>query len=393
MKILLVVEPGLNGVFRYVETLASFLIEQQMEVHLAYSDCRFSSRLWALIEHVERNGGRTVNLSVSSRPTLGDVRALWRLRALAAEVRPDIIHCHSAKAGGLARLLPLTGLTGPRYIYHPHAYIGMRPSRHRTDFIYDTIERILARWSTTLCCSHDEFNYSRHTLRIPAHSVMHTSNGVDCDRFRPASPERRAELRKKFGLPETGLVLGTMGRTSEQKDPLTLYGAFARAARQRPGLTLFHVGCGELDGELDKFIKAQGLGSRVVRLKYLSTPAEFYQAIDGFILTSRYEGLSLALLEALATDLPLVLSEAPGNMDVLDLPLTQAWSAPVGDEAAFFGAISQWAQARSRPQPPPPNHRAIMRERFDQNKRLMDVVGVYQSQIPIRGRMAPLVAR
>lgn len=378
MKILLVTEPGVNGVFRYVEALADFLIEQEVEVHLAYSDRRGSDQLGALIDRIERNGGRTVNLRVGNRPEPGDLRALRSLRALAAAVKPDVIHSHSSKAGALARVLPFLGITGARYVHHAHAYVGMRPQRGRIDFVYDCIERVLAKWSTTICCSGDEFNYARGMLRIAEHRLARLPNGVDCAHFAPPVPERRAALRKKFGLPANGLVLGSLGRTSEQKDPLTMYRAFARAAKLRPDLTLFHVGTGELDGELEKFIAAQQLTGRVVRLNYLSTPVDFYQAVDGFMQTSRYEGLSLALLEAMACDLPLILSEAPGNGDVLALPLSQMWSAPAADDGAFFGAIAQWAQDRARPQPPSINHREITKERFERERCLRRVTGLYE---------------
>jgi glycosyltransferase involved in cell wall biosynthesis len=182
MKILLVTEPGVNGVFRYVEALADFLIGQQQEVHLAYSDRRGSDRLVALVARIEHHGGRTVNLRTANRPEVADVRALRALRALAAEVRPDVIHSHSAKAGALARALPLTGLAGPRQVYQPHAYIGMRPQRGRADFAYDLIERVLARWSATICCSHDELRHARTVLRVPAARSFCIPNGVDLSR-------------------------------------------------------------------------------------------------------------------------------------------------------------------------------------------------------------------
>ncbi len=389
MKILLVTEPGVNGVFRYVEALADFLLGSRQEVHLAYSDRRGSDRLGALVERVGRQGGHTINLRTANRPALADLRALRVLRALAAEVRPDIVHSHSAKAGALARLLPFTGLVGPRQVYQPHAYVGMRPKRGRADFAYNLIERVLARVGVTLCCSHDEMRHARLALRVPAARAFCIPNGVDLVRFAPARPEERVALRAALGLPAGGLVLGTMGRTSEQKDPGTLYRAFARLAAARPDVMLFHVGSGELDAEIARFIAQNGLAGRVLRRGYLSTPVDFYRAVDGFVLTSRYEGFSLALLEALACDLPLILSEAPGNGDVLSLPLSQLWKAPVADAGAFAAAMASWAQARSEAEPPRLNHRAIAREWFDGQRSFRRVLGLYQDLLERRVRATP----
>ena len=382
MTVLVISEPGIDGVFRYVEGLVDHLLGHGIAVHLAYSDVRSGEALRRLVARVENEGGRALNLRVGNRPCLDDLRALISLRAFVREIRPDLVHCHSAKAGGLGRALPFLGVAGVPIVYQPHAYIGMRPSRGRFDFTYDAVERLLGRWSTTITCSYDEQRYALHRLRISPARAPLVANGVDTNRFFPPTPERRNELRAAFGLPADALVLGTMCRSSFQKDPVTLYGAFALAARRDPRLVLFHVGQGELDAELDRIVEENGLAGRIVRLPYHPRPAEFYQAIDGFALTSRYEGFSLALLEALASDLPLILSEAPGNGDLLHRPLSHLWHAPVGDVAAFSAAISDWAAERGSSRRAACNHREIARDFYDQSRAYSRVVGIYGRLLP-----------
>ena len=382
MTILIISEPGVDGVFRYVEGLVNHLLSRAVTVHFAYSDVRSGEALRRLVERVEAEGGRTLNLRVGNRPCVGDLRALFSLRTFVREVRPDLVHCHSAKAGALARALPFLGVVGTPFLYQPHAYIGMRPSRGRLDFVYDAVERVLGRWSTTLACSYDEQRYALHRLRIPPGRAPIIANGVDTGRFFPADARRRDELRSAFGIPADALVLGTMCRSSAQKDPLTLYRAFAEAARRDPRLMLFHVGQGELDPELNRVVDENGIEDRVVRRPFLSRPAEFYQAIDGFALTSRYEGFSLALLEALATDLPLIVSEAPGNGDLLHRPLSHVWHAPVGDASAFSAAIAEWAAERGSPRRSACNHRELARDFYDQSRAYSRVVGIYGRLLP-----------
>ena len=102
-RILLVVEPGVDGVFRHVEALVHFLLPQGFEVDLAYSDVRKSDRLAVLVEHVLAKGGRVLNLRVGNSPGPGDLRAFLSLRRFVRERKPAVIHAHSSKAGGLAR--------------------------------------------------------------------------------------------------------------------------------------------------------------------------------------------------------------------------------------------------------------------------------------------------
>lgn len=376
MKVLIVSEPGVDGVFRYVEMLCHFLIDEGVEVHLAYSDRRGSDRLPVLVERVKRNGGRTVNLHTANRPAFSDWGAFRSLLGLARAVRPDVIHSHSSKAGFLARLLSFFGVRAVQF-YHPHAYVGMRPEPGRLDPVYNMIEGILGRTSFTVAVSDAERTFALHRLKIPPGRVYVSANGVDTDQFSPVSRQEKNRLRARLGLPLHQPVLGFIGRASAQKDPLTLYRAFARVAAEKP-VTLYHVGTGKLDAELNLLVASAGLGHRVVRRPYMSAPVDFYRAVDGFILTSRYEGFSLAVLEALSANLPMILSAAPGNEDLFTQPLSHLWKASPGDVGGFARAIAAWHE-RLR-EPVPVNHRQIARSQFDVQERLSAILELYYKQ-------------
>ncbi len=75
----------------------------------------------------------------------------------------------------------------------------------------------------------------------------------------------------------------------------------------------------------------------------MSAPLDFYRAVDGFILTSRYEGFSLAVLEAVSANLPMILSEAPGNIDLLSQPLSHFVEGPAGRCGRVFPLHRQLA--------------------------------------------------
>ena len=366
MKVLIVSEPGENGVFTFVEALCYYLTREDVAVHLAYSDRRGSDRLAALVRHVEERGGQTANMEVGSGVGLGDLRAFFRLSRLAARVQPDVIHCHSSKGGALGRLLALTGVRAA-FVYHAHAYYGMRPGARTLDGAYDAIEALLGRIGTTIVVSADERRFARGRLRVPESRLTFIANGVDTDRFAPAGPDEKRAIRDSYGIPRHAVLLG---------DPETLYRAFAAAAAERPDIHLFHVGTGELEHEVDRLVAALGIGNRVTRLRYLSDPTGFYKAVDGFILTSTYEGLSLASLEAMSANLPLILSRAPGNVDLLELGLTHAWGAAPGASADFARCIGLWHASHLLR--PPPNHRSVAAERFDSRKSQAAVLSYYR---------------
>lgn len=377
MQILLVTEPGVDGVFRHVEALASFLLERGHQVHLAYSDVRGSDRLTQLVAKVSAAGGRTVNLAVSNAPGPGDVAALLKLRRLVTEARPAVIHAHSSKAGALARALVWLGVRPPVF-YTPHAYYGLSGKGGMKSRVFNAVEAVLGRTGTTINLSEGERAFARDSLKIPQGRLRLIANPVDCVRFRPADAAKRQEIRASLGVPEDAVLLGSVGRLAFQKDPLTLYRAFAKACQKRPELWLYHLGEGELSAECAALADQRGIRERIVRQSYLSEPLSFYQALDGMILTSRYEGLSFAVLEALACDLPVILSRVPGNNDFTEMGLSHCWSAGKEDVDGFARVIGEWAQDCELERPS--NHRQIAESKFSQEACFGAIVRAYEEK-------------
>jgi glycosyltransferase involved in cell wall biosynthesis len=326
------------------------------------------------VNYIETHGGQTINLRVSNTPSFGDVRAFRALLSAVKLSKPDIIHSHSSKAGVLARILPLCGIRSAQ-VYTPHAYYGLRPGANGLQYVYNMIESVLGRFSYTVTCSKTEQQFAVQRLRIPKACVSQVYNGVDTNAFCPATMEEKRRLRLELGLPTESRLLGFLGRSSEQKDPMTLYKAFAEVAKRQSDLALFHVGKGDLDTELNRFVAGASLSARVFRRPYMSKPRNFYRCIDAFALPSRYEGFSLAALEALACNLPLIVSRATGNTDLLSFPLSHSWSAKCGDVDGFSAAISAWLERGV--QSIDINHRIIATTHFSSHRQFESVLKLY----------------
>ncbi len=376
LRVLLVVEPGVDGVFRYVEGLLRRLMERDdIEPGLAYSSLRGSLGLTELVALAEKQGVRTLDLRVNNLPALGDISAFARLWRLAREFRPDVIHAHSSKAGVLARCLAFLGIRA-RYFYTPHAYFEMYgvPSVKRRAFQH--VERVLGRVGTTINVSHSEGEYARAELGLPVARQTVLINGVDCDRFHPATDlaEKKA-AREKFDLPSDGLLLGTVARYTEQKDPATLYEAVLAAMRVRPGLHFAHLGRGDLWTKIDVLIATQPeeVRARVHRREVSEEPAVFYRALDGFVLPSRYEGFALAAIEALASGLPVILSDCPGNTDLKGYGLDTVYWVQPEDPVTLRREILGWTDSVVTPA----NHRRVAVERLNSEVTYNQVIACY----------------
>lgn len=381
MKVLLVSQPASDGVFRHVEGLADYLLAQGIEVHLAYSDRAACDQLQPLVERIAAAGGRTLNLRVGNAPGVADGPALLALRRLVRSVSPDVIHAHSSKAGALVRGLTFFG-SKAHIFYTPHAYYRMHAPTGAKAKVFHTIERGLAHRGTTIALAPDEAAFARTRIGVAEKRLRILPNGVNCARYCPATIEEKRTLRAQFGVPPDALVLGTCGRFSAQKDPLTTYAALARIAPDAPELFFVHLGKGELEPEVDALLARRGLGARCKRVPYLADTAPFYRMLDGFVLASLYEGMSYALLEALSTNLPLILTQAPGNRDFAGIGLDRLFWAPPADIDALTSAFLSWR--REAVSDRPPNHRSIALAQFSLESSYARLLAAYREAVTAR---------
>ena len=382
MRVLEVVEPGVDGVFRHVEGLTQFLASQAVGVSLAYSDVRGSDGLRRLVAEVQAHGGTTLNLAVGNRPSPRDLVAALKLRRLIHEVQPDIIHAHSSKAGGLSRL-PFVAPRATPVFYTPHAYYGMARRAGAGPWVFDRIESVLARRGTTINISRDEAEFARARLGVPASRQRVIHNPVRTDTFRPASNEERQAARRMFDVPEGAVVIGTVGRMTFQKDPETLYRAIAPLLRRRPELFLMHLGEGELMDDLKRLAGALAIDRQVRFAGYAENPLAFYHALDALAMTSRYEaGWPIVILEALACGLPIVSSRAPGTADIDKAGLSHCWSAEAGAVAGFEAALG--ALLDDLPRGRPSNHRQLALARFSPDACHGAVLAAYRDALAQR---------
>lgn len=176
-------------------------------------------------------------------------------------------------------------------------------------------------------------------LGLRSDRVTVVKRGRDPDRFRPADPERRRLARSALGLDSDTEVLITVGRHEYQKGHQVLVRAFAEVAKERPEATLLLVGrYGKTTGELRALITGLGLEERVLLLGHRRDVDQLLVAADLFVFPSLFEGLGGALIEALATGLPVVASDLPSVREVVENG-ENALLVPAGDSPALAAAI------------------------------------------------------
>lgn len=150
--------------------------------------------------------------------------------------------------------------------------------------------------------------------------VMETiANGIEPPVIPAPSPRRATELRQSFGLDDGAVIFATIGRLSAQKGYGYLISAFGQHCRRRPDTParLVFLGEGELRQELEAQVEKEKIAERVVFAGFRDNIGELLQVIDVVVFSSLYEGLPIALLEAMAARRCLVVTDIPGNLDAV----------------------------------------------------------------------------
>jgi glycosyltransferase involved in cell wall biosynthesis len=294
------------------------------------------------------DGVDVVRVFVDVRSGWSKLRAAGRLvRALTAGLRDaDVVHVHGFSqktvfAAALARLhrvpivlsLHTAGFDEPATI-----------ARHGA----------LARWAFNAVSRY--VAVSRGLLDtslaagVPREKIALVANGVDTDRFRPAAAGERDELRRRLGLPAAMPIVLFVGFFSREKQPHVLFDAWLRTHRDGPASTLVFVGATrapyfEIDASLAEEIRASAershVGDRVLFTGPTPRVEEYLRAADLFVLPSSREGLPVALLEAMASGLPVIASRLPGATEpLIEDDRTGVLVAP-GDVEELAAAMAQ----------------------------------------------------
>ena len=252
---------------------------------------------------------RELGLTVREVPIASGVSlaAAMALRRAVGELQPDVVHAHGSRAAAFARAMDASARRRVVYAVHGiHVDKAGSPLRRAA---FTALERVLSRrtaWFIT-GCNADVRKGERLRLLDPARASV-VYNGV-------ALPERsvaRGAFRSELGLgPDVPLVL-SVGRFHEQKDYRTLLAAWAIVLERCPGAVLALIGSGPLEAALRGQSEALGIAESV---RYVSPRRDLgpaYTDADAFVLTSRWEGLPYAILQAMSYGLPIAATAVDG---------------------------------------------------------------------------------
>ena len=377
MRVLHVVESTIAGVRTHVQALATGLRNYGFQSVVAcplhrqdsFGDDQFVSYLTSVGVPV---------IPVAMRRSINprsDGAALRQLIGLLGRERFDLIHLHSSKAGFLGRLAARAAGVAP-VVYSPHGLFFLGDHSPPKRFFYLALERMAGRLcDRIIAVSPSERDTVIASGIAPERKVVCIEQGVEA----AAQPlfDREA-ARSALALPADTFVVGTVARVTPQKNPFLFVDAAAQALASAPQMYFLWCGDGELRAAAESRAQTHGIAERCRFLGHREDAQMVLASFDLFWLTSNYEGMPLALLEAMARAVPAVATDVGGTCDVV-IPDTTGLLVPPRDPAALARATVTLAHDPARARAMGQAGRARVQEHYALDRMLDAIASLYST--------------
>jgi len=270
-----------------------------------------------------------------------DPGSYMRLFRLLRQLRPAIVHTRNLGTLDCTLVARLAGV--PSRIHGEHGWDTYDPDG--TNRKYRALRRMLNPTIDRFVTVSSELEqWLIQNVGIRAGKVQRICNGVNTDVFRPrSSPERTLLPAERF--PPHSIVVGSVTRFMDIKDPLNLVRGFIAARREQRGsrLRLLMVGDGSLRAPAQALLDESGEAADAWLPGSRDDVAALLREMDVFALSSRREGISNTVLEAMASGVPVVASATGGNLELIEDGRTGCERGDLASQASPSSSL-EWAR-------------------------------------------------
>lgn len=317
LKILHITEPTIDGVKTHIVDLLSNLNTHDYEITLLFSLKRSDPKFIEELASLKARGIHTFRCDLSGQISpIEDLVSLLNVFKFIQNRKFDIVHCHSSKAGFLARFASKI-LQVPVVIYTPHAFsfFSNNGSIRRLFHVY--LEKLAAKFcDSIICVSQSEKRTAVGFNVAPENKFKVIPNAINLRRIKSA---QKIDLSEKYPeiIRNSDIIISTVGRLSFQKAPDLFVKAASIVAKKFDNAKFFYIGQGELRKSVEKLALKLGLNSRIIFTGYRNDVLDILKSSHIFVLCSRYEGLPYSILEAMALKLPVVATDVTGTSELV----------------------------------------------------------------------------
>lgn len=271
-----------------------------------------------------------------------NMKALWQVEALMKQNTYEFCHCHSPIGGVVARIAGHR--TRTKVIYTAHGFHFYQGAPVMNWLVYYPVEKMLSRWTDVLITiNHEDYKLAKKKFKMKKLTYV-PGIGIDTQR-ESLSQKEKEEKRKELGIPQDAFLITNAAEFTPNKNQKTVIEAIEQL--HNPNIYFVMCGIGEKKAELEQYVKEHGLEKNIRFVGFRNDLHEILQTSDCFVLPSFREGLSVALMEAMAEGLPVVCGRIRGNVDLVKNGFGGLLLAPE-DIKAYENAFIKLYEMRQR---------------------------------------------
>lgn len=319
-KILYIItQSELGGAQKYVQDLASFVKEKNLQVIVA------AGEKGSLLDKLQALNINTYILKHLKREInfFHDIAGIWEIYSLIKNIKPDIVHLNSSKAGVLgAFAAKLAGVK--KIMYTVHGFVFLEPLPRWKKIFYIFIEKISGYYKDIIICVSDNDLKQGLAHHIAPEKKFHTiHNGIDFGKmtFFEKQDARKKILEiipsKKQVLENADAWIGTIANFYPAKGLDILMQSSKEIIANHPKTIFIVFGDGDERKNLEILIEKYKLSENFILAGRIPQAQQYLKAFDCYVSSSRKEGFPYALLEAMAAGLPIIATEVGGVPEML----------------------------------------------------------------------------
>lgn len=304
IKVLEVIRQGkIGGGESHLLDLVYFLNKEEIKpVCLSFTDGEMIHRLTQM--------GIECHVIDTEKPF--DISVQSKIIKLIKNEGIELIHAHGSRAASNI-IYPVSRFKLP-FIYTVHGWSFHDDQQLIIKKIRSWSEKLICHYADkVICVSQSNMETGQATFGLDNAIVI--ENGVNLERFNPHS--QHINLREEFGFSDTDFIVGFIARCTKQKNPIVFLESLKKAHETNSTIKGLFIGEGDMDSEVDAFIKTHQMSDYLFRSSFRTDVPELLNTIDVYCLPSLWEGLSIALLEAMAMEKAIIATPTDGTCELI----------------------------------------------------------------------------
>lgn len=238
-----------------------------------------------------------------------------QIKQIIKNEKPDIIYLHSSIAGAIGRLAVIFNRK-IKVIYNAHGWY-FNADIGKKVYIYRIIEKLLAyRADKIIAISESEYESALEKHICKQDKIVLIENAIDIDKYNNIEQYRNC-TRNRYNIKDDDIVVGIVGRISEQKDPFTTIKAASQIIHENSKIYFMFVGTGDLEKSILDYAKEHKIINNIFVTGWVSDIRPYISTFDIALLPSKWEGFGLAIAEYMACKKPIIATKLGGIADIL----------------------------------------------------------------------------